>query len=295
MNKRKGLGKGLDALLLSSNVPIDSIVDKANIKLEEVLLSNIKPGKYQPRRVFNEDELQELADSIKQNGVIQPIVIRKSGSLYEIIAGERRWRASKIAGLKTIPAVVRSFTDKEALAIALIENIQRKNLNIIEESQGYKRLIDEFKLTHEELAKITGCSRSHISNILRLLNLVDEVQDMLIEGALDMGHARALLSLPKQSQCKVAQYVVKNNLTTSEVEKYVALINNSSNLDLNSAFGSAEIKKNRPDPNISKLETDIADKIGMIVNIKHSNRGSGKVTISYDSLDELDNLLKYLK
>jgi ParB family chromosome partitioning protein len=166
--------------------------------------------------------LQELAVSIKHNGVIQPIVVRKSGNSYELIAGERRFRASKIAGIATIPAIVRDISDEEALAIALIENIQRKDLNIIEESLGYKRLIDEYNLTHGDLAKVTGKSRSHITNILRLLNLVEDVQNLLMSGKLDMGHARALLALPIELQLSVASYVVEKSLTTSEVEKYVS-------------------------------------------------------------------------
>ncbi|MFN8770656.1 MAG: ParB/RepB/Spo0J family partition protein [Neisseriaceae bacterium] len=292
MVKLKGLGKGLDALLSASNIPIDSIIDDDNLKLEGIMLSEIKPGKYQPRRTFDEEKLQELAESIKQNGVIQPIIVRKTRNYYEIIAGERRFRASKIAGLEKIPAVIRNISDKEALAIALIENIQRKDLNIIEESRGYKRLIDEFKLTHEDLAKVTSKSRSHITNILRLLNLKDEVQEMLIKGMIDMGHARALLSLPKDSQLKVANKVILENLTTSDVEKYVAsIINNNSN----SIISSVKVKTRFIDPNISKLENDLADKIGMMVSIKHGTHGHGKITISYDSLEELDNLLKYLK
>ena len=293
-----GLGKGLDALFFASNVPVDTIIADSGVKLQDIELNKIKPGKYQPRRVFDESELQELADSISHNGVIQPIVIRKIGNGYELIAGERRWRASKIAGLDKIPAIIRSLTDEEALAIALIENIQRKDLNIIEESHGYKRLIDEFKLTHEELAKITGRSRSHISNILRLLNLVDAVQDMVLNNKLDMGHARALLPLSEDLQLPVAEKVVAENLTTGEVERYVAsfLLQNDEVDDVDGiSYPLSSFMNVRKDPDITRLETTLADKIGMLVSIKHSKKGNGKLTIAYESLDELDNLLQYLK
>lgn len=291
MAKLKGLGKGLDALLSASNISVASTMANSGSEsaLQEIAINKIKPGKYQPRKTFNEDGLQELANSIKQNGVIQPVVIRKLGSGYELIAGERRLRACKIANLETIPAIIKELTDEEALAIALIENIQRKDLNIIEESCGYKRLIDEFNLTHEELAKITGRSRSHITNILRLLNLGNDVQEMLILGNIDMGHARALLSLPHDLQLVVANEVITKSLTTNEVEKYVTTL--LKNQELSNQITT--IPK-RYDPNIDKLEMQIADKLGMMVNIRHSKKGSGKVTISYSSLDELDNLLQYL-
>ncbi len=289
MVKLKGLGKGLDALLSASNISVATTMDDSvnENTLQEIAIDKIKPGKYQPRKTFNEESLQELANSILQNGVIQPVVIRKLGNGYELIAGERRLRACKIAKLNKIPAIIKELTDEEALAVALIENIQRKDLNIIEESCGYKRLIDEFSLTHDELAKITGRSRSHITNILRLLNLSDAVQVMLMAGDIDMGHARALLSLPNDLQLTVAQEVIDKSLTTSQVEKYVTtLLKNEESVN-----NTKTVAVKRHDPNISKLETQIADKLGMMVNIKHNNQGNGRVTITYSSLDELDNLL----
>jgi ParB family chromosome partitioning protein len=292
MVKLKGLGKGLDALFLASKVSgslMPTNINDADSSYQHLAIEKIKAGSSQPRKVFDEDGLQELAVSIKHNGVIQPIVVRKSGNSYELIAGERRFRASKIAGIATIPAIVRDISDEEALAIALIENIQRKDLNIIEESLGYKRLIDEYNLTHGDLAKVTGKSRSHITNILRLLNLVEDVQNLLMSGKLDMGHARALLALPIELQLSVASYVVEKSLTTSEVEKYVSnLIKNQDSLTSPAALNHVI------DPDVIKLETQIADKLGMLVNIKHSRSGNGRVTISYASLDELDTLLKYL-
>lgn len=292
MAKLKGLGRGLDALLsASSALDAASGTNKEHSKVMHILdikLDKIKPGKFQPRKAFDEVELQELADSITHNGMIQPIVVRQlKNSNYEIIAGERRFRASHLAGLKQIPAIVRNFNDKEALAVSLIENIQRKDLNAIEESLGYKRLIDEFKLTHEELSKVTGRSRSHITNILRLLNLHPEVQEMVIRGQLDMGHARALLPLPNTVQLALANVAVDEDLTTAEVERRVARI-----LHQNTPQKKTRLKT--VDPDIGKLETKIADKLGMMVCIKHGRTGRGKVVLSYSNLDELDNLLELI-
>ena len=290
MAKLKGLGRGLDALLSASHaldtkaVPVNS----KSLHIQEIKLDKIKPGKFQPRKIFDESELQELADSISHNGMIQPIVVRQlKNSNYEIIAGERRFRASHMAGLKQIPVIVRNFNDKEALAISLIENIQRKDLNAIEESLGYKRLIDEFKLTHEELAKVTGRSRSHITNILRLLNLHPEVQEMVIRGQLDMGHARALLPLQSTVQVALANVAIDEDLTTAEVERRVAKI-------LHQNTPHKKVKHKLIDPDIGKLETKIADKLGMMVSIKHGRSGKGKVVLSYSTLDELDSLLKLI-
>ncbi len=290
MTKLRGLGKGLDALLNAASVSTEDIVAEKELSdgLEQIALSKIKSGKYQPRQIFDETELAELAESIKHSGVIQPVVLRKVGSAYELIAGERRWRASKIAGLKTIPAVIRKLSDQEALALSLIENIQRKDLNIIEEAHGYRRLIDEFRLKHEDLAGVTGKSRSHITNILRLLNLTSDVQEMLLLGQIDMGHARALLPLSSYQQKKLAQQIIADGLTTSMVEKLVAQIQNEG-----SRISTQSISK-KLDPDIARLESKLADKIGMMVNIRHGIKGGGKITISYSSLDELDDFLKAL-
>ena len=289
MAKLKGLGKGLDALFGVTSVPINNLSEHSEIQLKELELSRIKPGKYQPRIHFDENELQELATSIKQNGVIQPIVVRKLLSHYELIAGERRWRAAKLAGLEKIPAVIRDITDEESLAIGLIENIQRKDLNIIEESRGYKRLVDEFGLKHEDLAKITGKSRSHITNILRLLHLAKAVQELLVHGEIDMGHARALLSLSEGKQLEVAQKVIQMRMTTGELEKYVASLMDN-NLD-----ASMKVITRAIEPDIVSLEDKLSDKLGMVVRIRHGRKGSGKVIVNYSSLDELDNLLMCLK
>jgi len=290
MAKLKGLGKGLDALLSASNVAVSSVVDSDSAKLKEIELSAIKSGVYQPRLHFNQDDLHELANSIKANGVIQPIVVRKHDKHYEIIAGERRWRAAKIAGLDKIPAIVRVLSDEEALAIALIENIQRKDLNIIEEASGYKRLIDEFALTHENLAQVTGKSRSHITNIMRLLNLSDKVKDYLVAGKIDMGHARALLPLEHLLQQEVVERIVTLQMTTKEVENYVAKL-----LQHDKQKPVAVAHRSAFSPDISRLESDLSDKLGMVVKFRHGSKGSGSLIISYSSLDELDNFLNYLK
>lgn len=291
MAKLKGLGKGLDALLAASKVGGDSFGSDRPVEKDSslVMLSVdlLQAGKYQPRKVFDDAELQELSDSIKINGVIQPIVVRSiDKKRYEIIAGERRFRASQLAGLTEIPAIVRQFSDEEALAVSLIENIQRKDLNIVEEALGYKRLIDEFGLTHEALAKVTGKSRSNVSNTLRLLNLSQYVLDLLMDKKIDMGHARALLPLSEEKQILLADEVVLKKLTTAEVENRVSHILHEQQ------FGN-EIKRNhnRKDPDITKFEELVAEKIGMMVAIKHNRSGNGKITINYSSVDELEGLL----
>ncbi len=297
-NKFKGLGRGLDALLSASHISINAITNNENKDsgiegecLKHIELSLIKPSSFQPRLSFDETELEELSQSIKHNGVIQPIVLRKKDNYYEIITGERRCRAAKLAGCITIPSIIKPITDKEALAIALIENIQRTDLNVIEESFGYKKLIDEFTLTHEELATITGKSRSHVTNTLRLLNLSKEVQELIITRQIQMGHGRALLSLPLNQQIAVANKIIHEQMTTAMAEKYVAsLLKNdaSDNID-------KTIKTKIKHPDVLHLENSLSDKLGMSVNIKHNKKGMGKVVINYASLDELDNLLMYIQ
>lgn len=290
MAKLKGLGKGLDALLSVSQV--NNIVNNTdgntkNLEVVQIELSSLQAGKYQPRRVFDEVELSELADSIKSNGVIQPIIVRTiAKDKYEIIAGERRYRASQLAGLTQIPVIIRDFSDEEALAVSLIENIQRKDLNIVEEALGYRRLIDEFSLTHEALAKVTGKSRSNISNTLRLLNLNQYVLDLLMDKKIDMGHARALLPLSAEQQIELADEILAKKLTTAEVENRVSHILHEQQ------FGNiAPRSKERKDPDIARFEEAVAEKIGMMVAIKHNRSGHGKMTISYSSVEELEDLL----
>ncbi|WP_174876068.1 ParB/RepB/Spo0J family partition protein [Vogesella oryzae] len=282
MAKLKGLGRGLDALL--------STVEAADDRLTSLPLDRIRPGKYQPRSFMADEALQELAASIKSQGVIQPVVVREVGlGDYELIAGERRWRASKMAGLQEIPAVVRSVADEAALAMALIENIQRADLDPIEEARGIQRLIAEFDLTHEAAAVALGRSRSAVSNLLRLLALPQPLQDMLHQGQLEMGHARALLPLPVIEQVALAQEIVADGLTVREVEQRVQ-----------SAPGGEKVGRKaetaaRRDPDIDRLAELLSDRLGMSVSFRHSGKGGGKLIIDYASLDELDGLLEKLQ
>lgn len=276
MAKAKGLGRGLDVLM-----PSGVEGSEEDDRLSVLPIDNIQPGRYQPRSQMDDDTLQELADSIRIQGVIQPIIVRESGlDAYELIAGERRWRASQLAGLQEIPAVIKNISDKSALAMGLIENIQRQNLNPIEEAQGLKRLVDEFGLTHEKVAEAVGRSRSSISNSLRLLSLPETVQDLIYARQLEMGHARALLTLPVLQQIDLAQKAVKNGWSVREVER-----------------------KSRPKPNkrvialdadTVRLQNKISEHIGMDVAIRSSSGQKGKITFSFNSYDELDYLLQKL-
>ena len=282
MAKLKGLGRGLDALL--------STVEVADDRLTSLPLNRIRPGKYQPRSFIADEALHELAASIKAQGVIQPVVVREVGlGDYELIAGERRWRASQLAGLQEIPAVVRSVADEAALAMALIENIQREDLDPIEEARGIQRLIAEFDLTHEAAAAALGRSRSAVSNLLRLLALPQPLQDMLHQGQLEMGHARALLPLPVIEQVALAQEIVAVGLTVREVEQRVQQAPASDKV------GRKTDRPARRDPDIERLSELLSDRLGMSVSFRHSGKGRGKLIIDYASLDELDGLLEKLQ
>lgn len=281
MAKLKGLGRGLDALL--------STVESDNERLTTLPVSSIRPGKYQPRSHMDETALAELAASIRSQGLIQPIVVREIGlGDYELIAGERRWRASQLAGLTDIPAVVRSVADQSALAMGLIENIQRQQLDPLEEAKGIKRLIEEFGLTHEGAADALGRSRSAISNLLRLLALPAPLQTMLHEGRLEMGHARALLPLPVLQQMALAQAVVAEQLSVREVEQRVQAL-------AEPKVGRKAAAAAPRDADIERLAGMLSDKLGMSVSFRHGSKGKGKVIIDYASLDELDGLLEKLQ
>jgi ParB family chromosome partitioning protein len=288
MAKDKGLGRGLEALLAVSNtLPAANSVLEDNQKNElvEVSIDKLTIGSLQPRKTFESEALEELAKSIKHNGIIQPLVVRKVKGQYELIAGERRLRASKIAGLKKVPVIVKKLSDKEAIAIALVENIQRKDLNIVEEAEGYQRLIEEFKLTHADLSSITGRSRSHITNILRLLNLDQEVLSFLLHSHISMGHARALLPLPANLQLSIAKEIIRDNLTTAQIEKRVARL-------LNGVIKPETFMNTSVD--FSSWEQQLAEKIAMKVNIKPQQNGSGKLVITYDAVDKLNKFLNSL-
>ncbi|WP_028453974.1 ParB/RepB/Spo0J family partition protein [Chitinilyticum litopenaei] len=271
--KFKGLGRGLDALM-GDSAPAET--------LQTLPVSAFVPGKYQPRSQFDPAALQELADSIRAQGLMQPVLVRPLGDeRFEIIAGERRWRAAQLAGLDEIAALVREIPDEAALAMALIENIQRENLNALEEASGIQRLIDEFGMTHESAADAVGKSRSAVSNLLRLLQLSEPVRDLLMQGQLDMGHARALLPLDTLAQVEAARTVVLKGLSVRETEALVKRL-----LD-----APRDKPQKKPDPDVARLCEMLSEKIGAKVTLAPGRKGSGRLTIEYGSLDQLDALI----
>ena len=302
MNDKKKLGKGLDALLSTGSTqtmasllgrrprepdaaPPAAAPDKDG-DLKNIPIDLIQRGKYQPRTDMHEEALEELAASIKNQGVMQPIVVRPiSSEKYEIIAGERRWRATQMAGLDTIPAIVKPVGDEAAIAMSLIENIQRENLNPIEEAMALKRLQDEFELTQQEVADAVGKSRVTVTNLIRLIGLHIDVRRMLEHGDLEMGHARALLSLQDEQQTQVARAVAGKGLSVRQTEALVRRL-----MAGNSTQPAGKIL----DPDIKNLEDNLADKLGAKVMIQHSAKGKGKLVVKYNSLDELDGILSHI-
>jgi len=281
--RHKGLGRGLDALL--GGAPRS----RGEEELAQLPVGVLRPGKYQPRTRMDEASLAELADSIRSRGVIQPIVVRPVGdSQYEILAGERRWRAARIANLERIPAVIREVPDEAALGIGLIENIQREDLNPIEEASGLKRLVDEFKLTHEEVARAIGRSRASVTNLLRLLELAPAVQAMVQDGAIDMGHARALLALSKSRQVELAQEIAEKGLSVRETERRVQAAHAAPK-------GAASASPAKLDADARRLQEELSETLGAMVRFKPRQGGKGSIVIDYASLDELDGLLTKLK
>ena len=290
--KRKSLGRGLDALLGGTTQTHTNNTTKS---LNELPIEEIGPGPFQPRKKIDEQQLSELSASIEAQGVLQPIVVREravqdsqTGIRYEIIAGERRWRAAQLANLETIPAVVKTVSDIDAVAIALIENIQRENLNPLEEANAFHRLIIEYEMTHQEVANSVGRARASISNMLRLLDLPSSVQELLTVGSINMGHARALLSIQDASmQLEVANLVAEKKLSVRETEKLVKSI-----ID-----GKTKEKKQtqKKDQDIVNLETTLTNQLGAKVTIKHKPTGAGTLTINYTSTDELEGILNKIK
>ncbi|CAI07761.1 ParB/RepB/Spo0J family partition protein [Aromatoleum aromaticum] len=278
--KLKGLGRGLDALLAGNQ---DDDAERG--ELQALPVGDLRPGKYQPRTRMDPGSLEELAASIKAQGVMQPILVRPvNGSAYEIIAGERRWRAAQIAELADVPCLVREIPDEAALAMSLIENIQREDLNPLEEAGGIQRLIDEFGMTHQQAADAVGRSRPAASNLLRLLNLARPVQELLMAGDIDMGHARAMLPLDGAGQIQLANHVAARGLSVRDTERLVQQ-------SLNPRQKKAE---REPDRDLLRIEEDIADVLGATVRIKANKKGAGEVTIRFGSLDQLDGLLESL-
>ena len=285
VKKKKGLGRGLTALLGNSDVEA-MIEPQSDEELRHIDVDLIERGPWQPREHFDEETLQELADSITQQGVVQPIVVRqKSHNRFEIVAGERRWRASQKAGLSKIPAVIKTFDDQTAAAVSLIENIQRENLNPLEESTALKRLIDEFEMTHQQVADTVARSRATVSNLLRLQDLNPDVKTLLAMRDIEMGHARALLAIDGMEQSSVAKDVARKGLSVRETEALIRKI-------------TSPVKKpktSRKDPDIIRLEERLTERLGAQVRIKQKAKGKGSLEIAYTSLDVLDGILKKIE
>jgi len=292
--KKRGLGRGLDELLGISSAPASAVAKDSEHQssgndLRHLPVDVIQRGRFQPRQDFAADALQELADSILAQGVVQPVVVRpvpgESGK-YELIAGERRWRATQLAGLHEIPAVIRDVPDQAAMAMGLIENIQREELNPIEEATALHRLIEEFGLTHQETAESVGRSRAAVSNLLRLLSLESKVKAMLEERSLEMGHARALLPLLGSVQIEAAERVAKKGLSVRETEQLVRRMQQPE---------SSKPTQKEMDPDIKRFQQTLSEKLGAKVQIQHGAKGKGKMIIQYNNLDELDGILEHIK
>jgi ParB family chromosome partitioning protein len=286
--KRRGLGSlGVDVLLSATAKPE---AERAEGELRQLTVDSIRRGKYQPRIRMRPEALQELADSIRAQGLVQPIVVRPvddaAGAAYELIAGERRWRAAQMAGLDKLPALIKPIPDQAAAAMSLIENIQREDLNPLEQANAFHRLIADFDLTHQQVADAVGRSRAAVSNYLRLLELAEPVRQLVDEGKLEMGHARALLSLKGDSQIQAARYVALRRLSVRETERYV-----------NGLF-AGQFRRSpsaRRDANVSHLEQHLGETLGARVEIQHNRKGRGRLMIHYTSLDELDGIIAHIK
>ncbi len=281
MHKKRGLGRGLSELL--GDVASSPAQDKPQ-DVQKLPIEFLQRGKYQPRRDMDPEKLKELSDSIAAQGNIQPIIVRKlAGDKYEIIAGERRWRAAQLAELQEVPVLVKDIDDRSVMAVALIENIQREDLNALEEADALHRLLDEFELTHQQIAEAVGKSRATVSNLLRLLDLAPDVKTLLGKGQLEMGHARALLGLDEAKQVEIANKVVKQGLTVRAVEKLVREQNQEKPL----------VAK-KVDPDTLRLQRQLSERTGAKVEINHQENGKGKLIFSYTSLEELEGIINYL-
>lgn len=286
--KKRGLGRGLDALLGAANPGGSSRIENSDGVLRKLPVESLTRGRYQPRRKIHQERLQELADSIHSQGMIQPIVVRQVvAGRYEIIAGERRWRAAQLVGLGEVPVVIREVSEQAALAMALIENIQREDLNPLEEAQAIKRLIDEFELTHQQAAEAIGRSRTAVTNLLRLLELDSQLHPLLEEGKLEMGHARALLPLEPSLQREAARQILARGLSVRETEELAR--------GMQSGPRPAPRKSTNIDPNIRSLQEDLSERLGTRVQVQHNASGKGRLVIQYNTLDELDGILAHVK
>ena len=294
--KKRGLGRGLDALLgptraeTARPAATPSAPPEGGDALRSVGVELLQRGKYQPRVDMHNESLEDLADSIRAQGVVQPILVRRAGAgSYEIIAGERRWRAAQLAGLQEVPVVVRDMDDRAAVAVALIENIQRENLNPLEEARALERLIGEFDMTHQQAAEAVGRSRTAVSNLLRLLELGEVATAMVQRGELEMGHARALLALEGRRQAEAAHQVVNHGLSVRATERLVK------KLLAESSASPAKVAPARRDPDLVHLEQGLSDRIGAPVQVQHNHKGKGRLIITYNSLDELDGILEHIQ
>ncbi|HSW69933.1 MAG TPA: ParB/RepB/Spo0J family partition protein [Gammaproteobacteria bacterium] len=286
MARKRGLGKSLDALLVGSGAVAEYNGNESLEKLSMLSVDMIQRGKYQPRRDMDPEALEDLANSIRSQGVIQPIVVRHLlGGRYEIVAGERRWRASQLAGLKEIPALIKDIPDEAAMAIALIENIQRESLNPVEEAIALQRLLEEFSMTHQQVADAVGKSRASVTNLLRLLALPEEVRTLLEHGDIEMGHARALLTLPQGSQIDAALMISEKGLSVRDAEELVRRMQ----------LPNLPAMPKSIDPDIRRLQQDLAQKLQLMVAINCNPKGKGRVVIRYGNLEELDSILAYFQ
>lgn len=289
--KKRGLGRGLDALLTSNQQnserqSSEQVSEEEKGELQKLPIEQLKPGRYQPRKDMSPEALEDLAASVKAQGIIQPIVVRPTGEdEYEIIAGERRWRAAQLAKLDMVPCLVKNVPDEAAVAIALIENIQREDLNAMEEATALQRLLDEFQMTHQDVAQAVGKSRTTVTNLLRLNNLEEGVKVLLERGDIELGHAKLLLALQGEQQADVAQQIVAKDMTVRDAEKLVR----------RTIDPPKQPEKPEPDANIEHLETKLSETLGAKVQINHGRKGKGKLVINYTSLDELDGILTHIK
>ena len=284
--KKKRLGRGLGSLIGNLNEVQSTVHKNGQDGFTELDIDRIQRGKFQPRQVFDQEALQELADSISAQGIVQPIVVRPDGDHFELVAGERRWRAAQLAGLQKIPAVIRELDAKSTAAIAIIENIQREDLNPLEQAIAFSRLIEDFDLTHQQVADSVGRSRAAISNLIRLLDLADPVKDLVNQSLLNMGHARALLALIRHDQIEIAKLVVNRGLSVRETELLVK--------KTLAAQTGTRTKVKSVDPDIRRLENSLSEKFGANVKIKSGKKGSGQLLISYHSAAELEGILEHL-
>lgn len=289
--KKRGLGRGLDALLTTSanaaarhQAQLDHLSENLEKgELRKLPIEFLRPGKYQPRKDMEPEALEELANSVKAQGIIQPIIVRPlAENSYEIIAGERRWRAAQLAQLDTVPCIIKDVGDEAAIAIALIENIQREDLNAMEEAIALQRLMDEFELTQQSVADAVGKSRTTVTNLLRLMQLNDDVKVLLERGDIELGHAKVLLGVQGEMQSELARVIAAKAMTVREAERLV-----------NKALNPHEPETKKPDPDVQQLETSLSDRLGAKVAISHNRKGKGKLVINYTSLDELDGILKH--